>query len=174
MTSICPECGSSKMELIEDEFTEIIKKGHADEIGRDIGINSHVKAGWSKTESENNEAGLYIPRKDRLVCHDCGTSFPKNNVPHTIINGYKVFMNDQFISDYFRETGKYDLKDLFVQIRINLGKFMKEVIKNNKTGSGKQQFSMRIVICKIRYSLTCEIDLKEMSGIVMEGLVRKR
>ena len=108
MTLICPECGSSKMELVQEEFTETIKKGHANGVNKDVGINSHIKLGLNKTESENNEAVVNIQRWDRFLCGDCGNSFPKDNIPDPIINGYKISLTQQFIEDYSRETAKYN------------------------------------------------------------------
>ena len=168
---LCPNCGSSKTELIEQPFNQTIKREETNGIISRIGMELRFILSREKAEGKNGGSTINMTRNSGWVCHDCGNSFSNGSIPDTIINGYKIFFKEQFISDYFCETAKSDLKDLFTELRKKLDKSIKRFTKNH---DGDQQFVMEIIISKIKYSLTCEIRFKEMRGISMEGLVRKR
>lgn len=168
---LCPNCGSSKTELMEQPFSQTIKREEINGIINRIGMELRFILSRQKTEGQNDGLTINMTRNNGWVCHDCGNSFSKDNIPDIVINGYKIFITEQFISDYFRQTAKSDLKDLFTELRKKLDKSIKRFTKNH---DGDQQFVMEIIISKIKYSLTCEIRFKEMRGISMEGLVRKR
>lgn len=169
---ICPECGSSKVEFIDHQFTETIKRAKMDGISTDMGLNSKIKLINHKSESEDNVSSITIPRKNRYICNNCGKSFSDNT--DTFISGYKIFITPQFISDYYRLTVKSDLVEFFLELKDKLPNKMKKALKDEKRFSGTYQFIMEIIISKVKYSLTCEIDFEKMTGINMEGLVRKK
>ncbi|MFG1449595.1 MAG: hypothetical protein AAE983_03010 [Thermoplasmataceae archaeon] len=167
---ICPTCGSGRTEYVKEQFQENYSKRDSNEIKNEAGIDSKVRIARSHVKGEENQSGLVIPRRERWACHDCGNSF--NEKDPFLISGHRVWMGEQFFSDYYRLTALSDMKALFPELKKRLPKGLTAEINKFETPKYPFEFDIRIKIRRNQYVLTCFVGIDTTAYVKLEGMTR--
>jgi hypothetical protein len=167
---ICPICGSGRTEYITERFQENFEKKNSNEVHTEAGFDSRIKINRSHIEGEEINSGLIIPRKERWACHDCGNSFDTNEP--IMISGHRVWMGDQFFSDYYRITALSDMTLLFPELKKRLPRSLSAELRRFEIPVYPFEFDVRIKIRRKQYVLTCFVGMDESAYVKLEGMTR--
>lgn len=168
---ICPNCGSSRTEYIKEQFQESFEKKNSEEKSYIAGFESHIKLSNEHTRGEGEQSGITIQRRERWACFDCGNSFREEDP--VFISGHRIWIGEQFFSDYYRWTALVDLKLLFSELKKKLPRSLTYQLKKKESPTYPFEMDLGVRLNRGHYILTCYVALEEYVYVKLEGITRK-